>query len=132
LETGNWDGEGGACLRRLFHFGTASGGTGWRGPRAAGDGFGGGGSTVKAARERRSPKGAALYRGGPGARRESEWRHRIAVAGGEMGGRCWMLAGAVRGANIAVGCGCKPLEMSELILYVGDGTLVRSSFLPAH
>jgi hypothetical protein len=42
-----------------------------------------------------------------------------------------MLGGAVRGRNIAVGCGCKLLEMSELIMVAGDGTLVRSSFLPA-
>ena len=44
---------------------------------------------------------------------------------------CWMREAAVRGRNIAVGCGCKLLEMSELIMVAGDGTLVRSSFLPA-
>ena len=38
----------------------------------------------------------------------------------------------VRGRNIAVGCGCKLLEMSELILVLGDGNVFWSSFLPAH
>ena len=43
--------------------GIGGGGTGWRGPQAASDGFGGSVSTVKAPRERRTPGRAALYRG---------------------------------------------------------------------
>ena len=35
---------------------------------------------------------------------------------------------AVRWRKIAVRCGCKPLEMRQLILLAGDGNLVWSSF----